>query len=523
MLSLSAVRTASRLDSWSLPTLEPLDVQGRVSVVGLLIEDGLGAESIETEGLIRIDTATLAQALPVSIFQAEPGAPRIRPIVTYYAPQSRFRLLARFRKPEPKLTVTTNLLLTLSEKGQEVRGGFALLPDVEKLFAFDFTVPLPWHVTSVTAADDSALPFERFGGTKEPGRIRVLLPEGVAPGQEYHAYFQAARVPAGWLDDWASRSATFPVFAVASATREVGAIAVAARDDLMVRPEALEQLVPLDENEKEKYGLAGVPTNLAYRFESQAYAAKLTVERVAPRLTARTYSFLVVQPDSLRAHYEICYNVQEARTRRLALSLPERTPASLSIAGLDGVGLKEYGSETVDGMRRWSVILGESRRGTIRLAVDFQQPLAPQEPKDLVLPVVRAEGVAYQSGIVVVEGDAELDVEISRALRKVDVGELAEAKHQPGKRLLAAYQFVGDSPAVSISVSRPAGYGLPPVLVQRAELATLLSADGLSQTAARFSLRTKAQFLQVQLPAGSTLWSAELDGKPAKPQREGQR
>ena len=54
-------------------------------------------------------------------------------------------------------------------------------------------------------------------------------------------------------------------------------------------------------------------------------------------------------------------------------------------------------------------------------------------------------------------------------------------------------------------------------------MATLVSTAGLSQTAARLLLRTKAAYLEVELPPGSELWSVELDGKPAKPQREGQR
>ena len=48
----------------------------------------------------------------------------------------------------------------------------------------------------------------------------------------------------------------------------------------------------------------------------------------------------------------------------------------------------------------------------------------------------------------------------------------------------------------------------------------MVSASGRSQTVARFQLRCKAQLIDVQLPEGSTLWSAYLDGKPTLPQRE---
>ena len=523
VLKVSAVRSAQLSDAWSLPKFEALDVAGQVAVIGLLVEDRLEANSITTDGLIPIDTAVLHRALPATIFEGNTSAPSLRPIVAFYAPQSQFSLRALFTKPPSQLFVTTNLLLTLTDRRQELRGGFALLPQAEELFEFDFSLPAWWHVTSVTTADGTVLPIERYGESDGPSRIHVKLPQGITAGEERNIYFHAHGEPVEWLSDWTSRSVTFPVVAVVGAAREEGAIAVATRDDLSVRPEALERLRPLDENEKDDYGLGGVTTNLAYRFESQPYQATLTAVRVKPRLTAQTYSFFKIKSDVLIAHYEISYDIEEARVRRLAFVLPAGTPAALSIRGLDGVTLKEYGSEIVDGMRRWNILLAQGRSDTVRLAIDLQQPLGEDQSKDLVLPVVRADGVAYQSGFVAVEGSAELDVQINAKMREVDIGELVDAEYKTGKRLLGVYRFVGDSPEASLSFVRHPAYGLPTVLVQESELVTVLSSAGLTQTAVRYRLRTKAQLLEVQLPPGSTLWSAELDGTPAKPQREGQK
>ena len=54
------------------------------------------------------------------------------------------------------MAVTTSLLLVVADKGQEVLGGLSLLPQVEKRFSFDVSVPAGWQVTSVTAADGRA-------------------------------------------------------------------------------------------------------------------------------------------------------------------------------------------------------------------------------------------------------------------------------------------------------------------------------------------------------------------------------
>ena len=523
VLNLSAVRMKPDLGAWALAKFEPLDVVGHVAVVGLAVEDRLKAEAVSPEGLIAIDTAVLAKVLPATVLEARPGAAKIRPVVAYYAPQAAFGLTARFVKPPARLRVTTNLLVILEDGGLTVRGGFALVPEQEKRFAFDFSVPAGWDVTSVTA-DGGGVTFERYGKPGQEGRVHVRLAQGVPAAAERQVLFTAVHVPKTWFSEWAGTAMEFPVFAVSGAARDVGAIAVDARDDMVVRPEALERLMPLDENEKTRYGLQGVAAALAYRYDAQPYRARLTVERTLPRITAQTFSFFRVERDVLAAHYEIVYDVTQARTRRLRLLLPEDTPTALSIRGLGGVALKEYTSELVgeegSRRRRWTALLAERRSGAVRLAVDFQQRLAELEPEDLPLPIIEADGVAYQSGLVAVEGSPELDVVVKTGARRVDIGELVDAEYQPGRRLLGAYGFVGDTAPVAVAVARHPTLGLPPAIIQRAELATVLSADGLAQTSARFLLRTKALFLEVRLPKDSTLWSAALDGEPIKPQRE---
>jgi len=536
VLNLSAVRTAPDLAAWSLATFEPLDVVGHVAVVGLAVEDRLKAEAVEPEGLIPIDTAVLTRALPATVLEAQPGAARIRPVAAYYAPQGRFALAARVVRPPARLHVTTNVLALLEDGGLTARGGFALVPEQEKLFAFDVAVPAGWDVVSVTGAGGKAVPFQRYPAEGGGSRLHVRLPNGVAAGAERRVFFEARHVPKGWFGAWPDgrRTLAFPVFAVlrggrgeAMAIRDTGAIAVDARDDMIVRPAALEGLMPLDANEKKRYGLEGVAASLAYRYDQQPYTARLTVRREVPRTTAQTFSFFRVERDALAAHYEIVFEVGRARARRLALALPPDTPTALSIRGLGGVELKEYTSELVgEGEsqgRVWTAMLAEPRSGTVRLAVDFEQRLEELEPDDLALPVIRAEGVAYQSGLVAVEGSAELDVRVTEAPRKVDIGELVDAEYQPGRRLLGAYGFLGEPATIRVSVAEHPDLGLPPAIIQRAELATVLASDGLAQTAARFHLKTKSLFLDVRLPADSILWSATLDGRPVKPRREGDR
>ena len=553
-LSVSAIKTPSQLDKWHLPRLELLDVVSQVTVLGLVVQSDLKTESLTADNLIALDATALSGALPASLARQEADAVPRTFVAAYYAPQAAYDLKADFTRPPATLAVTTHLLLNVQDQRCEVLGGFMLSPTTEKRFSFDFNVPAGWNVAEVTGPGNQSLAIERYTSDTQAGRVHVKLPQGIAPGQSMPVNFRAVYTPAGWMSDWKSQSLDFPMFSVAGAASDEGALAVAAGDDLDVRPDKLQRLVPIVDEEKARFGLANSATALAYRYEGPGAKAALTVDRTQARTTARTFSFFTMNSEGLTAHYELIYTIDDAKTRRLALLLPASTPEKLSIRGLGDVSVKEFVSEPAGEMRRWNILLGEARRGEVRLAVDFVMPpealveppppdektfpfpekqkIEPPKPdetgktteaKDFALPLVKADAVAYQSGLVAVEGGAELDVQVKTDARRADVGQLAPAEYQPGRRLLGVYSFIEtpNLPKITIDVFRNPSYALTPAIIERATLKTLLSANGTSQTQANFQLRTKALYLEVELPKDAVLWSAVLDGVPLKPQKTG--
>ena len=383
------------------------------------------------------------------------------------------------------------------------------------------------------------------------------------------ASFRARYTPPGWLSPWKSQSLEFPMFRVADAQRDEGAVAVVADEDMEVRPEKVERLVPITEAEMARFGLPKAATKLAYRYEGAGGKATIAVDRRKSRVTARTFAFFQVEPDVLKAHYVVIYTIEDAKTRRLALLLPDSTPESLTIRGLEGVSVKEFTPEPAEGMRRWNVLLDDARRGEVRLAVDFEmRPQLPSPPGEgqgvSVRPTSsrhrpcavrpghdhRAEGFCLaalegrRGGLPVGHGGDRRRPGTRRGgeARRCPAGRRGTVGHcqvHPGEsgaepatarptgtkqspmRLLGTYEFVGETPKMAVDVVRNPSYALTPAIVQRARLATLLSADGTSQTQATFELLTKAPYLEVELPEKASLWSAVLDGTPLKPQKRG--
>lgn len=541
VIGISAQRVGGDPAAWSLPRLAPLDVVSDAAVVGLLLGDSLALQSLATDKLIPLDTRVITEALPDVMFGGEGGAPRLRAVAAYYSPAGSEGLDATgvFRRPAARLLATTTLLLTLDHGELSVQGGFSLRPVTDPLFAVEINVPQGWHVEAVTDAAGAALPFElRSPATGETAaRLHVAFPGGVTHGGQGDVFIRAVHTPAGWLSKWDSFRIAFPGFSVRGAEREMGAIAVQSGDAMRVYPESVLGLTPLDDADKAEYGLTAVTDwrqAPAYRFERQPFDATFRVERVAPRVIARVYGFFHVEPHQLAVHHEVVFEVDRAETDTLTFSLPADSPADLSITGIEGVRVKETESVRVETRAVWTVHLAQARRGEVRLAVAFDQGLDVSQPAERALPMLRAEGVAYQSGVVAVEGSADIDVETMTALRRVDVGELAGAVYQGGTGFrhgsveagpgaaggLDVFGYVGSDPAVSVRAARRRAYGLPTAIVQRAEMVTQVSSHGSAQTAVRLLFRTSAAFLELKLPPASGLWSAQVDGKPVQPQRK---
>jgi len=521
-------RITRKLDAWRMPIFEPISVAGYSAVVGLLAEDRLNVTSIEPEALIAIDSKLLLAALPASLMVSEPGAPRLSAVATYYAAQSPYVLTAQFAPKSARVGVNSRTYVTLSDGGLTVEGRFTLLPQNEKLFFFEFECPAAWTIDSVKSAEQQELKFDRFpeavdSGSGPVARIRVSLPSGIAAGGQQSILFRAQLTPADWFAPWQSSLQPLPNFRVLNTENQFGVVALQLEDNLQVTPESTQGLMVLSADEKARFQLADSVAVVAYRFDAADWSATQKVTRTAPRVVALVQSFVQINTEALNSHSEITFHVKQASVQSVVFALPESTPAEVAISGLGDTVVKESSSVIAEGRRVWSVQLAERKSDAVRIAVDFTQALNTEKTIDANLPIARAQDVAYQSGTIAVEGHSELEIEMKQSPRSVDIGELVDAKYQVGKRLIGVFGYVGVADAAIATVARRSVHRLPTTIVERAELVTLVSVHGFSQTAARFKLRTKAAYIESQLPVDAKLWSAVLDGKSALPQREGDR
>lgn len=123
---------------------------------------------------------------------------------------------------------------------------------------------------------------------------------------------------------------------------------------------------------------------------------------------------------------------------------------------------------------------------------------------------------------IAVEASSALEVapRAVEALSPLDVRELPRGLVlRTTHPILHAFRYVRAEPAPRLSlVTRHPTAAVREAVIDRAEHRTLFTKDGLAVTTTTFTVRnTRKQFLRVQLPAGSEIWSVFVAGKLEKP------
>jgi hypothetical protein len=532
LIKITALNSNPARDEWSFPKIEPLDVLVSTGVVGILADRRLAINSLETDGVIALDTQILEQALPESIFVVEPGAPLIRVLGTYYVPQSDYEISAEVTHPENRIHVQTTTQLSLNQSNHTVSASFSIFPELDDLYSLTIEVPAQWNIVSLHSGSEQLTYHETTDGMGVR-RLHAKFPTRRTFGEVHNVVLLAKRVPEGWLDDWDEFHLSVPKFMIEDTFRDQGVLAIRTQSGFEevyeVRPEQVSGVVSLATADKQQAGLMG-RLALAYRYEQPQFTVAVVAKRVVPVLSARLATFLNVQPGVLRTYSELTYTVQQSLVEKVQFKLPDSSPADLNVVGFAGTVVKQFSSIEADGHRIWTVSLDKPTAGLVVIGVDFEQVI--QESVTAYTPaIVTAEGVVYQSGVLSVESSPELAIQVGDAaddtelgpdsrLKPVDVGELVVNGYGVGKHRVGAYGYTGTQLNVQLEISRPTLFTVPSTLIQRSEIVSFVSSHGVYQSVARFDILTKASYIQVALPEKASLWSVVIDGADTvKPQK----
>ena len=218
--------------------------------------------------------------------------------------------------------------------------------------------------------------------------------------------------------------------------------------------------------------------------------------------------------DSSLIYAEANLEVLQGAAREVRIQLPEK----VTINQVSGAMVAD-----------WEMKNGE-------LAVTFLEPVEHSArfvisgetrlPRDGVIdvPLLRLEGTERDEGGVAVEvlGAGEIKSQKPQGLDDADATDLGEMIAGRQSPALVAFRVkpgeAGATRSLSVNIVRYDQQAVLMANVEEARYQILMSADGKELVQARYAVRNNQRnFVKIALPAGATVWSASLAGKPVRP------
>jgi hypothetical protein len=170
------------------------------------------------------------------------------------------------------------------------------------------------------------------------------------------------------------------------------------------------------------------------------------------------------------------------------------------------------------------------------LAVTFLEPVEHSArfvingearlPKDGIIdiPLLRLLNTERDTGGVAVEilGAGEIKDQKPQGLEEADATDLGEMLANRQSPALVAFRArsgeAGATRSLSVNVARYDQQAVLMANIEEARYQVLMSADGKELVQARYAVRNNQRnFVKVTLPAGATVWSVSLAGRPVRP------
>ncbi len=257
------------------------------------------------------------------------------------------------------------------------------------------------------------------------------------------------------------------------------------------------------------YGRGNEALTFTWRKKTEDHHIELPL-----RLRASLTQLTSLGEDSTSIYAEANFEVLQGAAREVRIQLPEQ----ITINQVSGAMVAD-----------WEMKNGE-------LAVTFLEPVEHNArfvisgearlPKDGIIdiPLMRLLDTERDTGGVAVEilGAGEIKDQKTQGLEEADATDLGGMVANRQSPALVAFRArsgeAGATRSLSLNVARYDQQAVLMANVEEARYRVLMSADGKELVQARYAIRNNQRnFVKVTLPAGATVWSVTLAGRPVRP------
>ncbi len=257
------------------------------------------------------------------------------------------------------------------------------------------------------------------------------------------------------------------------------------------------------------YARGNEPLTFTWRRKIEDHHVELPL-RMRGALTQLTS----LNEDSTSIYAEASLDIVQGAAREVHLQLPEK----VTINQVAGAMVADWEMKNGD----LSVTFLEPVEHNARFVITGETHL----PRDGVIdiPLLRILNTEKDNDGVAVEilGAGEIKGQKTHGLEEADASDLGETIASRQSPALVAYRVrsgeAGQTRSLSINLARYDQQAVLMANIEEARYQILASADGKLLVRARYAVRNNQRnFVKITLPAGATVWSASLGGRPVRP------
>jgi hypothetical protein len=261
---------------------------------------------------------------------------------------------------------------------------------------------------------------------------------------------------------------------------------------------------------------------LAYKYISAEPGSQLSwklsvkLEPVAAWVRAEIVNHLTLSELLVTGYAQIRYNIANAPVKELSIRVPDQ----FENVEINGLNIRSRGRAG----QVWHIELQSPVSGFYNLAITWDQSRSGKSTT-VELKGVSAEGVERETGLLALSAKAPLQLTEATAtnVQRADASDLPDWSGPPDSSLALVYRYVQPGYQLAVNARHFEEAEVLQALVDDAHLTSVVAEDGQMMTELSLSVRNNGlQFLEVELPANASVWSAFVGGQAVRPsKREG--
>ncbi len=274
-----------------------------------------------------------------------------------------------------------------------------------------------------------------------------------------------------------------------------------------VDPAALESVLRAD---------GGRPMHYAFLYESPPEDLRLRLSPAPSRLNGDVTTVVSVRKGAVVYISQVDFEIRQAGRSRFRVVTPQWLGDDIE---LQGEQVRQIRSQVTDQGRTWEIELQQPVRGTYRVQLIQTLPL----PDDGTVPaaIIRPLDVERSRSHIVLENLTadEVAATTTNGVEPISITAVPEGLTDNVRRQAVAAYRIADDAAVLVWQRRVREQetGLM-ASINLADLTTVIHADGRYRARAAYNIRNfTLQFLELELPPDSQVWSVHVSGQPVRP------